>query len=51
MKNVSSTWKRLLLLLAFTAVLGNGAVACKNTVHGAGQDIENAGQKIQEKTQ
>ncbi len=32
-------------LLIATATSG-----CKNTAHGAGKDIENAGEKIQEKT-
>lgn len=41
----------MLLLFAFSAVLGAAAVGCKHTANGAGQDIEQAGQKIQEKTQ
>lgn len=33
----------------FLAVLAS-ATGCKNTAHGAGKDIENMGEKIQEKT-
>ena len=31
-------------------VLLVGSSGCKNTAHGAGKDIENMGEKIQEKT-
>ena len=41
--------KRLLMLLFTTMTLIAGAVAC-HTAHGAGEDIERAGQKIQEHT-
>lgn len=37
----------VLSTLALIALLGTG---CKNTAHGAGEDIENMGEKIQEKT-
>ena len=40
--------KRLFLLLFATVTL-LGAVGC-HTVHGAGEDIESAGQKIQDHT-
>ena len=39
------------LLLAVAAVLVMAATGCKNTAHGVGQDVEKAGEKIQEKTQ
>jgi len=51
MKNIPSRVKRILLLIAFSAVLTSAATACKHTANGAGQDIERAGEKIQEKTQ
>jgi len=36
------------LILAMTAAISTGALAaCSNTVHGAGEDIENAGQHVQ----
>lgn len=38
--------KRIFLLLVATASLVISTVAC-HTVHGAGEDIESAGQKIQ----
>ena len=41
--------KRIVLLLFAMIPLVFGAVGC-HTVHGAGEDIENAGQKIQEHT-
>lgn len=41
--------KRIVLLLFATLTLAFGAVGCR-TAHGAGEDIENAGQKIQEHT-
>ena len=37
----------LTAVLAFLLVAGTG---CKNTAHGAGEDIEKVGEKIQEKT-
>ncbi|HZR19011.1 MAG TPA: entericidin A/B family lipoprotein [Verrucomicrobiae bacterium] len=41
--------KRIVLLLFATMTLVLGAVGCR-TAHGAGEDIEAAGQKIQEHT-
>lgn len=41
--------KRLFLLLIAVTSLVITTVGC-HTVHGAGEDIESAGQKIQEKT-
>ncbi|WP_423814296.1 entericidin A/B family lipoprotein [Pusillimonas noertemannii] len=35
------------ILLAIAALTG----ACTNTLHGAGEDIERGGEKIQQKTQ
>jgi predicted small secreted protein len=42
--------KRLVLLLFAAATLALSVTAC-HTVHGAGEDISAAGNKIQEKTQ
>ena len=39
--------KRMVLLMFAAATLVIGAVGC-HTVHGAGQDIERTGEKIQE---
>ena len=37
------------LMLALTAVIGLGALsACTNTWHGAGEDVENMGEKMQD---
>ena len=41
--------KRIVLLLLATMAIVVGSVGCR-TAHGAGEDIENAGQKIQEHT-
>jgi predicted small secreted protein len=41
--------KRIVLLLFAAAALVVGSVGCR-TAHGAGEDIENAGQAIQEHT-
>jgi predicted small secreted protein len=41
---------RIILITFAAATLLIGMNAC-HTAHGAGEDIENAGQKIQEKTQ
>ena len=41
--------KRIVLLLLATMTLLLGTVGCR-TAHGAGEDIEAAGQKIQEHT-
>ena len=49
MKNISTTARRVILMGAMVAVL-TVVTGCKNTAHGAGQDIERAGEKIQEKT-
>ena len=49
-KDMKANIYRLLLIgmVALFAALSSG---CKNTAHGAGKDIENMGEKIQEKTQ
>ncbi len=39
--------KSRLFMLSMCAVALAGLAACENTVHGAGQDIENAGESIQ----
>jgi predicted small secreted protein len=38
------------ILAVMLAVYALAVVGCKHTAHGAGQDIENAGEKIKEKT-
>ncbi|HEU4838075.1 MAG TPA: entericidin A/B family lipoprotein [Micavibrio sp.] len=41
--------KKKNLVMALSALLLAGVLgACENTVHGAGQDIENAGESIQQ---
>ena len=42
--------KRCVLSLLVVAFLMSAATGCKNTAQGAGKDIENMGEKIQEKT-
>ena len=39
-----------LVLALFAAALVAGSTGCKNTAHGAGEDIEKMGEKIQDKT-
>jgi len=39
-----------IILAGLLAVYALAFVGCKHTAHGAGQDIEKAGDKIQEKT-
>ncbi len=39
--------KKHLILAICALVLGGSLAACQNTVHGAGEDIENAGENIQ----
>lgn len=48
MKHRSRQIALLLLILGITGIASTG---CKHTAHGAGEDIEHMGQKIQEKTQ
>lgn len=42
--------QRFFLALLAVALLALSGVGCRNTAHGVGQDVENAGEKIQEKT-
>jgi predicted small secreted protein len=42
---------QLSIIALCVAILASVAVGCKNTAHGMGQDIENAGEKIQKKTE
>ncbi len=44
-------FNRLIIVLFAAALLGLAGAGCKHTAHGAGQDIEKIGDKIQEKTQ
>jgi predicted small secreted protein len=39
-----------LMLVAAAAIYVLAGTGCKNTAHGAGQDIERMGEKVQEKT-
>ena len=41
--------KRIVILLVATVTLITAATGCR-TAHGAGEDMERAGEKIQEKT-
>jgi predicted small secreted protein len=41
--------KRILLALIAIAILSTAVTGCR-TAHGLGEDIENTGQKLQEKT-
>jgi len=41
---------RFLITLLASTILAVSAAGCKHTAHGAGQDIENMGEKIKEKT-
>jgi predicted small secreted protein len=51
MKNTRISRLILILSLFAASFLGLIATGCKHTAHGAGQDIEQMGEKIQEKTQ
>jgi predicted small secreted protein len=42
--------KTNILLSLLVGVLTLSAIGCKNTAHGFGKDMEEAGEKIQEKT-
>jgi predicted small secreted protein len=46
MKKLALTY----VALAFASILLALNMGCRNTAHGAGQDIERMGDKIQEKT-
>ena len=41
---------RLFLLLCAVILVATAGTGCKNTAHGAGEDIEKMGEKIQDKT-
>lgn len=49
MKNTKTKWFSLLLVAS--ALIGLTGLGCKHTANGAGKDIQNMGEKIQEKTQ
>lgn len=42
--------KNALIILCALTVLVFAGTGCKHTAHGAGQDIQNMGEKIQDKT-
>jgi|GEM_PF-2394517 len=41
---------RVMVILFFGLILTTTVSGCKSTAHGAGEDIEKMGEKIQEKT-
>lgn len=45
-----SRTQRTIIILFAGLLLMTGPSGCKNTAHGAGEDIEKMGEKIQEKT-
>ena len=47
---VNLHFREIVLGLIAAALLAFVSTGCKNTAHGAGKDIENMGEKIQEKT-
>ncbi len=49
MKNAKN--RTFILILLALGLLGLTSMGCKHTAHGAGQDIERLGEKIQEKTE
>ncbi len=46
---MKNSLQRILLVLALAALVV-GSTGCRNTAHGIGHDIENAGEKIQDKS-
>jgi len=42
--------RKNVIVFACLAIVGLSASACSNTFHGAGEDIENAGENIQDAT-
>jgi predicted small secreted protein len=38
------------IIIALIAVFGIAATGCRNTAEGVGKDMENAGEKIQDKS-
>lgn len=50
MSLVMKTKIKSLVILLCVSVLALVATGCKHTAHGVGEDIEKAGEKIQEKT-
>ena len=44
-------FNRFIIVFFAAALLGLAGAGCKHTAHGGGQDIEQMGDKIQEKTQ
>lgn len=47
---MKSHFNWLLIALFASALLVLSGAGCKNTAHGVGEDVENVGEKIQEKT-
>jgi predicted small secreted protein len=50
MKTTKSNLKAFALALCALVLLVTIGTGCRNTAHGIGQDVERAGEKIQEKT-
>jgi len=50
MKTNKTNLKSFVTALCAAVFLFTVATGCRNTAHGVGQDIEKAGEKIQEKT-
>jgi predicted small secreted protein len=48
--HMKTKWKSIIVMLAAAAWLTMTTTGCKHTAHGVGQDVEKAGEKIQEKT-
>ena len=44
------TKMKSLVIILFVAVITVAASGCRSTAHGVGQDMERAGEKIQDKT-
>lgn len=49
MNIITGLLKRTILAAAIFAILG-ATMGCRNTAHGFGKDMENAGETIQKKT-
>jgi len=47
---MKTTQKRLMLLLLASAVISLFGTSCRNTIRGAGRDVENAGDHIERAT-
>ena len=48
--NTTRQCKQLVVLTLIGVILTISGIGCKHTAHGAGEDIEKMGEKIQDKT-